>query len=205
MKSLRVRLTLIVCLAATMTACRGIPDYVETSSKGASPAKTRQAPSEEKQEEVDLFAQWPEGVPPGLKLAWEELTNTGRYRLAIESDFKFPAGSERVIEPIQWFPRHPYLRILWDINRDGDYNDFIAMVVDTSKSDDARFGLVILSRGKVARKRYQVHWLLRDADFSRTVVTTASSYLSVETLNEDWSRTVCGVTWVRQRYKYNCK
>jgi hypothetical protein len=97
------------------------------------------------------------------------------------------------------------MQLLWDINEDGDYNDFAAIVVDTRRENPERFGLVIFSAPKNRAGPYRPHWLYRDRDLSRTVMAVASSRLSVESYLDDGSRQACFVRWDRQKQRYFCE
>jgi len=152
-----------------------------------------------------MFSQYTEGVPQGLKDGWQQFTADGRYRVAREEDFRFPEEAKKVIEGIDHRTKRPYMRILWDINENGDYNEFAAIVVETTKSDDARFGLVILSAPDGGSGLYKPHWVYQERDLSRTIMASASSRLSVESYLDDGTREACFVVWDRRQRRYFCK
>ncbi len=145
-----------------------------------------------------------DGAPQELKEGWRIFTSDGRYRIARSEDFTFPEEAKKVIEQIEARTRHPYLRIGWDINQDGTFDDFAAIVVDNTRSDDTRFGLVIFNAPTRRKGPYEPNWVFSESDLSKTVITIASSRLVVETYLDDGSMEICYVKWNQTQKKYFC-
>lgn len=125
-----------------------------------------------------------------LLSAWRSFTASGRYRIARE-------GESQGL---------PYAYSWGDLNypkRVGD-DHFAAIVVDTERSDENRFGLVIFSPTEGGRG-YDLHWLYRGRDLSKASVRRASGELHVTGHLDDGSRKGCSVKWDRRLKRFECK
>lgn len=79
--------------------------------------------------------------------AWRVFTAEGRYRVARADDFKIPpAAMKEEGDSISQAIKFAYVGE--DINRDALHRDRAFIVVDTTRSDPARFGLVIFNEPK---------------------------------------------------------
>jgi hypothetical protein len=135
----------------------------------------------------------------GLDAAWRAFTNDGRYRLARKDDFKTSARASD--DPFNSIFAYCWGRLGYDTNADSWYH-LATIVVDTQKTDDARFGLVIFSAPKDGDGTYRPYWLYRERDLSRTVVWTGSGDLMVADYREDGSRDVSYVQWDARRKQF---
>jgi hypothetical protein len=136
----------------------------------------------------------------GIDVAWHAFTKDARYRLARKEDFKSPA---RVFgaDSLNSIFAYCWGRIGYDPHPNHWYH-LAAIVVDTQRTDAARFGLVIFSAPKNGNGTYQPHWLYRERDLSRTVVWTGSGDLMVGDYRDDGSRDVSFVQWDIRRKQY---
>ena len=130
----------------------------------------------------------------GIDVAWHTFTKDGRYRLARKDDFKSPSRAFGSDDPLNSIFAYCWGRLGYDLNPDRWYH-LAAIVVDTQRTDDARFGLVIFSAPKNGDGTYQPYWLYRERDLSRTVVWTGSGDLLVAEYRDDGSRDVSFVQW----------
>ena len=137
----------------------------------------------------------------GIDVAWHTFTKDGRYRLARKDDFKSSARAFGSDDPLNSIFAYCWGRIGYDPHPDRWYH-LAAIVVDTHRTDDARFGLVIFSAPKNGDGTYQPYWLYRERDLSRTVVWTGSGDLMVGEYKDDGSRDASFVQWDRQRNQY---
>ena len=136
-------------------------------------------------------------APDELKEAWRRFIEDGRYRLARLEDMQF-SGGERVKSLYDF----PWGALGYDQIPGADH--LAAIVVDTTRTDDARFGLVIFSAPKSEDGAYVAHWLYRERDLSRAGVIRVSGELSVSQYREDGSEAICHVRWDKRRKKYVC-
>lgn len=137
----------------------------------------------------------------GIDAAWHAFTKDGRYRLARKDDFNAPARAFGADDPFNSIFAYCWGRLGYDPHPDRWYH-LAAIVVDTHRGDDARFGLVIFSAPKDGDGSYQPHWLYRERDLSRMVVWTGSGDLMVAEYRDDGSREASFVQWDRRHKQY---
>jgi hypothetical protein len=125
-----------------------------------------------------------------LLSAWRSFTAGGQYRIAQKGETL----------------DSPYAYSWGDLNYPKRVEDdhLAAIVVDTTRSDANRFGLVIFSPPE-SGSGYEVHWLYRDRDLSKASVHRASGVLHVTEQFNDGSRKVCWVNWNRRLKRFECK
>ena len=139
----------------------------------------------------------PTPVPNELKEAWQRFVQDGRYRLAHPRDMNF-RGGERVTSLYDF----PWGELGYDQISGADH--LAAIVVDTTRTDDARFGLVIFSAPRNRNGTYVAHWLYQGRDLSRTGVTRTTGELYVSEYRDNGTESVCSVRWNRQQRRYIC-
>ena len=137
----------------------------------------------------------------GIDVAWHAFTKDGRYRLARKDDFKSAARAFGSDDPLNSIFAYCWGRLGYDPYPDRFYH-LAAIVVDTQRTDDARFGLVIFSAPKSGDGTYQPYWLYRDRDLSRTVVWTGSGDLMVGQYRDDGTRDASLVHWDARRKQF---
>jgi hypothetical protein len=128
--------------------------------------------------------------------AWREFIKDGRYRLASPDDFSFPNASRKEMY-------RPYS--IGDFNGDQQYQDFAVIVIDTSRNDDQRFGIVIFNEQEGGTGYDGPFWLYRESDLSRVSLTiTSHGPLLVAKHNEDDPVKLCVVSWEQDQREYKC-
>ncbi len=178
-------------------------------SCGVSASKSRTAQSEAVNRNPESYASsnssdvtdivFPQpSYPEELKEAWREFITDGRYRMALPNEFAEMA--RRHIDSYGGI----YLPLLFDINGDHGYDDFAVIVVDTTRSDDARFGLVIFSAPETGRRLFNPSWVFRNRDLSRVALSRASARLVVTEYRDDGSQQSCFVRWHALQNRYTC-
>lgn len=135
-----------------------------------------------------------EGRSEALREVWRRFTASGQYRLAQKEEMHVPLAEI------------PYVYIWGDLayGKRADADHLAVIVVDTTRNDDNRFGLVILSPPE-GRRDYKVHWLYRDRDLSKTSVHIASGSFFVTEQLDDGSERTCMVHWYRSQNQFQCK
>jgi hypothetical protein len=129
--------------------------------------------------------------------AWEKFIESGRYRMARPEEFHISrrASSESVSASA-----------CGDINRDGQSYDFAAIVVDSTRDDAERFGVVVFNQSKHGEAYDGPHWLYRGADLSGVSISRYSSGpMNVRKYRDDRKVEVCEVTWDHPRKQYVCE
>jgi hypothetical protein len=91
-----------------------------------------------------------------------------------------------------------------DINHDGRSYDFAVIVVDATRTDSERFGVVIFNAPKREGQPYKHYWLYKERDLSRTTLSRASSWTYLTEYKDDGSEQTCNINWDAQNQKYTC-
>jgi hypothetical protein len=128
------------------------------------------------------------------RAAWETFVGDGRFRLARPEEFNIPEAKKR-----------PYLyATLVDLKFGRTHEYLAAIVVDTTRRDAKRFGLVIFG----ARKRQdplRPYWLYRGQDLSRASLSKASTEIYVTQYLGHENETACSIKWNRIRRRFYCE
>lgn len=179
--------------------CTAVPSVNREDQRGTSQANSNTSASDDKLIASGFF----NATPEEEKEAWLLFTKSRQYRVAGENDFHLPEAAkknrsgdlDRAIE-------HPFVG--GDINHDGAYNDFAVIVVDTTKNEADRFGVVIFNQQATRKGSYETHWLYRQQDLSKTVMEWWSGGLAIDRYNEDGSYQSCYVNWNGRLKTYTC-
>jgi hypothetical protein len=139
-----------------------------------------------------------EDYPKELKAAWDQFVADGTYRMAQLEEFTELARNH--IDAYGGI----YLPLLFDINYDHGYDDFAVIVVNTTKTDDSRFSLVIFSAPEEEGRSFKPSWVLRDQDLSRIALSRASARLVVTEYRSDGTKKSCFVHWHSGQKRYTC-
>jgi hypothetical protein len=142
-----------------------------------------------------------DGMNESAREAWRAFSDGGRYRIAGPDDFGF-SDREKIKFGLFRENERPLLGGN-DINHDNVWNDYAAIVVDTTRSDPNRFGLAIFNAPKNG-SGYKQYWLYRNEDLSRTVISWASTELFVTRVQGDGSQETCIVKWDSSSRSYSC-
>lgn len=87
-----------------------------------------------------------------------------------------------------------YARISWFFAG----KDFlVAIVVDPSRSDSNRFGLVVLAAVASEGKSYKTYWVSREEDMESYLISPASGSVFMECFRRDGSQETKLLTWER--------
>lgn len=124
--------------------------------------------------------------------------------MARAEDFHLPA---EVLGNDGRFVKYPDLPcIQTEINQDGvSGSEFAAIIVDRTRNDAARFGLVIFSGVGDERRVPQLYWLYREHDLSKAVLSQASSRVVLTDYNEKGALSEsCVIKWDPRLQKYSC-
>lgn len=142
-----------------------------------------------------------------LRAAWQDFVGNGRHRIATIADMNFSeTAKKRLRESYHTWPL-PGVMVWGDLGYEKRIGEdhFVAIVVDIARSDSERFGLVIFSPPANKEKTYELNWLYKDRDLSRTTISRASGYLIVNEYLDDGSTEGCFVSWSKQEGRFGCK
>ena len=105
-----------------------------------------------------------------LGQAWERFLQSGRYRLAEPQDFTFSEAAKAAInkhKKWQYLVTEPYQ--FWCMG-------FVAIVVDTTKTGNNRFGLICFPEEGLENIVQKPYWLLVNEDLSKAILSRASCH-----------------------------
>lgn len=143
----------------------------------------------------------------GLRETWQRFTASGQYRLAQPSDMCFPNRAEEAAS--LGLPENPipFTYIWGDLNykKRVDDNHLAVIVVDTTKTDDNRFSLVIFSPPEGKKDAFETHWFYRDRDLSKTTISRASGSFYIAQYFDDGTRESCSVAWNPKQKQFECE
>jgi len=111
-----------------------------------------------------------------LKQAWADFTRDGRYKMARDSAYVYSWGDLG----------HPY---------EIGHKHLTVLVVDATKTEPNRYGVVIFTAPAGEGGRYKQYWLYRDRDTPNADLHGVSGYLFVDG---------CSVRWKASRNVYVC-
>lgn len=178
-----------------------VPDGCNGPSKVAPPAPqvSQSTPSTSGLIPTGLFEEDPRALE-----AWHRFAEGGRYRIARRGDFQIPetAMKEHGSDP---FFTNEFAYVGGDFNRDGRQFDRAFIVVDTTTTRDKGFGLVMFNAPADERDLPSVHWVYKDQDLSRSVLSAATDVLSLTDFRENGVQEVCNLRWDKNREEYSCK
>jgi hypothetical protein len=139
-----------------------------------------------------------------LKRAWQNFERNQKYRLAQPSDRNLtPAASSRVasnnpnqiIPILNWWGAGGY--------RGANTNDFvIAIVVDPSRSDPKRYGLVVIAAVASEGPGYKPYWVLREEDMESYLLSPASGSVYIECFRRDDTEQTKELVWDRKSRQF---
>lgn len=140
-----------------------------------------------------------------LKRAWQDFERTQKYRLAQPSDRKLaPAAAARVksnaahqiIPVINWWGARGY--------RGANTKDFlVAIVVDPSRSDPNRYGLVVIAAVASEGKDYKPYWVLREDDMESYLLSPASGSVYIECFRRGGAEETKELIWDRKTRRFS--
>lgn len=145
-------------------------------------------------------------VPENIRNAWQKFTSNGQYRLAQPSDMTFSESAKSQLPGQGKSPIVPYVYVWGELNYQKSIEDdhLAAIFVDTTKNSSDKFSLVIFSPRSDKKDEYDINWLYRNQDLSKTTVHGASGELHVAQYSDDGSREECSVVWNKKLKKFEC-
>ncbi len=130
-----------------------------------------------------------------LKRAWKNFEMSQKYRFALPPDRKLtPAAAARVKSnnPNQIIP----FKTWWGARGYDGRSDFlIAIVVDPSRTDAHRYGLVVIAGPKSEGSHYKPYWVLREEDMESYLISGASGNVSIECFRRDGTQETKSLVW----------
>lgn len=191
-------------LVAILHACNAPLPSTSLPGQEAAQRPTPQATVAPK--EVNPLSLGPDGGMPRGDEAWRQFTADGRYRIARASDFSFSdAALQSGGHDLDMRLVSPYM--VGDIDRDYRSRDVGVIVIDTTRDEAERFGLVIFTELKGGDREAipQPFWLYRERDLSKAMLSWDSEGMNLRTYRDDGSFTLCRIKWNKRQQRYYCK
>jgi hypothetical protein len=144
-----------------------------------------------------------------MEAAWKRFISSGQFRLACDSDADFSLDSAEP-KTIEDYSIDKQSRSItnwgnWGYPKRVEEDHLAAIVVDTTRADTNRFGLVILSPPRTGKNEYDVNWLYRNHDLSRASVGMASGSVWVADYAPGGKKSLCWIVWNRSRKIFECR
>jgi hypothetical protein len=140
----------------------------------------------------------------GLKRAWQHFEQSQKYRLAQPSDLNLTRTAAARIasnKPLQYMP----ILNWWGARgyRGAHTNDFvIAIVVDPSRSDAKRYGLVVIAAVASEGAAYKPYWVLREEEMESCLFSPASGSVFIECFRRDGADETKELIWDRMSRQF---
>ena len=199
MKQTRQKFLLILSATLASVSCdRSSRTGLESSNTSST------APAEQPRVTVSIldFSEPPlSSLDPGVLAAWKQFTRDGKYRLARAADMLFTEDAKRRIN--ESFSM--WQSSMWQ--GDTFAGEFVALVVDTTLTNQERFGIVLFRPDKAwARSAtYSPRWLMKNRDLSTTAIDRVSGYLFIHSFTTGDKYESCRVHWNASRRRYICR
>ncbi len=190
------------CVLVTAFGCGVVPP----ARQATPPATVQHSANTQQTSESPRTDSMPTGIfdgDQGGTEAWQRFTEDGRYRVARAADFKIP----EVAMQENGYDIGNAIKFAYvgeDINHDGLYRDRALIIIDTTRNDAKRLGLVIFNELKDKTTLPKPYWLYRERDLSRAVMFWSSGGLGIREYDEDGTYHLCRVRWNQLQQKYYC-
>ena len=123
-----------------------------------------------------------------LKRAWTRFERSQKYRLATPNDVQ-----------------HQPFQIWWGCEAYQGPEFLTAIVVDPSRSDPNRYGVVVLAAPESEGSKYRTYWATREENLHDCEVSGSSGSLFVTCLKGDGSRETRSLGWYKSRREFRLK
>jgi hypothetical protein len=144
-----------------------------------------------------------------MEAAWKQFTANSQYRLACDADgdISLDAIEQKTIESYRIAKQSRSITNWGDWNfPKRTYEDHLAaIVVDTTRTDANRFGLVVFSPPQSKKNAYDVNWLYRDRDLSRASVGMSSGSVWTQDYTPDGKGSLCWIVWNKKKNLFECR
>jgi hypothetical protein len=140
-----------------------------------------------------------------LKRAWKKFEQSQKYRLAQPSDrnltpeaaVRVRTNSEGQIVPfLSWWGAEGY---------QGKQDFIVAILVDPSRTDPNRYGLVVIAAPTSDGGKWKVYWVAREEDMESYLISPASGSVFIECFHRDGTEETKSIAWYRSKRQFQFK
>ena len=165
-------------------------------------AGTKQTIQEQQHDPVLSF-----GASPRFIGAWQRFLRESRpghqYRLVGPGDYSLSDRDKAALGE-DLGKTYKFRAGGGDLNKDGRYRDYILVIVDDNRADDAKFSILIFNEPETEHEDYNWHWLYQDRNLSKTVLSWFSGGVGLRTYRNG-SYDLCTVVWHKSTGIYSCQ
>ena len=138
-----------------------------------------------------------------LYRAWRDFEHAQTYRLAQPSDRRLtPAalarvksnGPNQIIPFLTWWGAEGYK---------GRADFLIVIVVDPSRADAERYGLIVIAAPKSEGSNYKTYWVAREKDMESYLISPASGSVFLECFRRDGTLETKELVWMRRSRQFS--
>jgi hypothetical protein len=145
------------------------------------------------------------GDHKAIKRAWTKFEQSQKYRLAQPADRKLtPEAAERVRSNTGGDQADPAL-VWWGAEAYKGDEFLIAFVVDPSRSDTNRYGLVVIAAPESDGGKYKAYWVAREEDMESYLISPASGSMFIECYRRDGTNETKTLAWYRSRRQFELR
>lgn len=196
----RMKITLCLCVIIMIAFSLGC-------GSGSNAARTAPSPTPSPIPDETVRA-WPSAPyeymsdNEPLKLAWKNFERSQNYRLAQPSERNLtPNAAARVksnsphqiVPVINWWGAHGYR---------GEKDFLIAIMIDPSRSDPRRYGLLVVAAVASEGRHYKPYWVLREEDMESYLLSPASGSVYIECFHRDGTEQTKELVWDRRSRQF---
>ena len=201
-----MRLLIITSLLSIILMFDGCLSVISEPSPEVTAARTqnsREKPGSSAQRADFLHSGIFDRNPKALE-AWLRFVGEGKYRVANADDFAFSDASKKELQELfgeMWYPRINHPAISGNISRKDWFYDLAVIVVDTTRTDPRKFGLIIFNVPKETGTT-SAHWLFRERDLSSALLSWHSNWPVIVFYHIDGSSDPLYINWNQKTEEY---
>jgi hypothetical protein len=139
---------------------------------------------------------------PEVKRAWTDFERSQNYRLARPSDRNLTSQAAARVSSNNPNQIKPFLNWWGARGYEGKTDFLVAIVVDPSRTDSKRYGLVVFAAPKSEGPDFRPYWVLREEDMESYLLSPASGSVYVECFRRDGTEDTKELVWDRKSRQF---
>ena len=192
---IKLRWLPLVCALVCFGGCRSNQQVTSPKTASNTPTPTPEIPVEPQPDINNWLADDADvRKDTGLKRAWARFERSQKYRIAQAEDLKTVIGQS---------PRS--FLVWWGAEAYRGPEFLVAILVDPSRTDPNRYGLVVIAAPESAGGQYKTYWVAREEDMSRYIISPASGSVFIARYGEDGTYDSKSLAWYRSRREFRLK
>lgn len=140
-----------------------------------------------------------------LKRVWKKFEQSQKYRLAQPSDRNLTAEAAERVRTNSEGQIVPFLK-WWGAEGYRGKQDFLVVIlVDPSRTDPNRYGLVVIAAPTSDGGKWKVYWVAREEDMESYLISPASGSVFIECFRRDGTKETKSIAWYRSKRQFQLK